>query len=230
MNETASWWSLSLLLACLCAWLAWPTRERSFFSTNALVSRHCPEMAVWALRLALVPTILAAAALALSEWLTAQSVLVWLGMLEVMAAPVGVLLSLQAVGLLFHGRVYGGVLVLLPGALSLQHWLYYQALDVEFTRLGMMYALALLILLPGLIFSIGRIDIARRLPAARFLACLLLVLQWLYATDSRWTNFFQGYDWITLESAVLAPGLMFALIGAGYLWQHLRQAISARSS
>ncbi|MCY4017425.1 MAG: hypothetical protein OXF82_09755, partial [Gammaproteobacteria bacterium] len=150
----------------------------------------------------------------------------WLATLAFWSKPISVALSLQALGLLLHGRMYGAPLLLLPAALSLQLWLYYQALGIDFSRLGMIYAAALLLALPGLIFALARIGPARRLPAARFLACLLLILQWLHATDTSWAGYFQGYEWITLASAVQAPGILLTLIVAGYcysyLWQNLR--------
>ena len=228
MSEAASWWALSLGLGCCCALLAWPLRQQSFFGRNKLVQRYCPPPVALGLGLALIPATLACAALWLSQWLSGQSVTVWLATLEFWSRPIGVVLSLQALGLLLHGRMYGALLLLLPAALSLQLWLFYQALGIEFSRLGMLYAAALLLALPGLIFALGRIDLARRLPAARFLACLLLILQWLYATDTSWAGYFQGYEWITLESAVQAPGILLVLILIGYSWQNLRDR-SARA-
>ena len=230
MSEAASWWALSLGLGCCCALLAWPPRWQSFFGRDALVRRYCPPPVALGLSLALVPATLACAALWLSQWLSGQSVTVWLATLELWSRPIGVALSLQALGLLLHGRMHGALLLLLPAALSLQLLLFYQALGIEFSRLGMLYAAALLLALPGLIFALGRINLARRLPAARFLACLLLILQWLYATDTSWADYFQGYEWITLASAVQAPGILLVLIIAGYSWQNLRdRRVRARS-
>ena len=226
MSEAASWWALSLGLGCCCALLAWPQRRQSFFGRNTLLLRYCPPPVAQVLAVALVPLVLAAAALGLSQWLSGQSLTAWLATLAFWSKPISVALSLQALGLLLHRRMYGAPLLLLPAALSLQLWLYYQALGIDFSRLGMIYAAALLLALPGLIFALARIDPARRLPAARFLACLLLILQWLHATDTSWAGYFQGYEWITLASAVQAPSILLTLIVAGYcysyLWQNLR--------
>ena len=137
------------------------------------------------------------------------------------AKPIGVILSLQALCLLLHRKMYGSWVLLLLGALSFQLWLFYQSLGIEFSHLGMFYGAALFILLTAATAIVDRINSNSRLIVARFFAFLLLVLQWLFATGSRTIAEFSGLEGLTPSMALLTPALMLTLTIAGFAWQTL---------
>ena len=218
MNEVASWWVLNLALGCLCALFAYPSHRRSFLGAHRLC-RRLPRTISYLLYLTLVPLSLACVALGLSAWLTEQSVPGWLESISGYARVIGVVLSLQALCLLLHRRMYGSWVLLLLGALSFQLWLFYQALGIDFSLLGMFYGAALFVFLTASIAIADRIDSHARLIVARFLAFLLLVLQWLFATGSRTIVDFAGLNGLTPSMALLTPALMLILSLAGFAWQ-----------
>ena len=220
MNEVASWWVLSLALGCLCALIAYPSHRQSFLGAHRLF-RRLPRVLSYILYLTLVPSSLACLALGLSAWLTEQSVGGWLVSISGYSGAIGVVLSLQALCLLLHRRMYGTWVLLLLGALSFQLWLFYQALGIDFSLLGMLYGAALFISLTASIAIVERIDSHARWIVARFLAILLLVLQWLFATDSRTIVDFTGFSGLTPGMALLTPAAMLALAAAGFAWQVL---------
>lgn len=220
MNEVASWWVLNLALGCLCALFAYPSHRQSFLGAHRLF-RRLPRTLSYFLYLTLVPLSLACIALSLSAWLTEQSVPGWLESISGYARAIGVVVSLQALCLLLHRRMYGSWILLLLGALSFQLWLFYQALGIDFSLLGMFYGAALFIVLTASIAIVDRIDLHARLIVARFLAFLLLVLQWLFATGSRTIVDFTGFNGLTPRIALLTPALMLVLTLAGFAWQVL---------
>lgn len=220
MNEVASWWVLNLALGCLCALFAYPSHRQSFPGAHRLF-RRLPRTLSYLLYLTLVPLSLACIALSLSAWLTEQSVPGWLESIFGYARVIGVVISLQALCLLFHRRMYGSWVLLLLGALSFQLWLFYQALGIDFSLLGMFYGAALFVFLTASIAIVDRIDLHARLIVARFLAFLLLFLQWLFATGSRTIADFTGFNGLTPGIALLTPVLMLTLVLAGFAWQAL---------
>ncbi len=220
MNEVASWWTLSLALGCLCVLLAWPSPGQSIPGAGKLI-RLLPERLPPVLYLTFVPLSLAATAMALSSWLTEQSVPVWLETISGYAGAIEVALSLQALCLLFHGKMYGGWVLLLLGSLSFQLWLFYQALGIDFVLLGTLYGAALFIFLAAAIAIIDRINRESRLAVARFLAFLLIVLQWLFTTGPRAIVELSGFHWLDSGTIYLTPLLMLVLISIGFSWQFL---------
>ncbi len=228
MNEVAAWWMLSLLLCALCALLVWPPRGESFFETGngAALLRSIfrgevvrGEIAGKMLAVAATPLGLAALALAASVWLSEQSIQIWLETLARYAPAVAVALSLQALCLLLHSRLIGAWLTLPLAALSLQLWLYYQALGIEFSLLGRFYAAALLLLVAAAIKVMRRIQPVPRLIPARFCALLLLVLQWLFTAGETVRVDPIGLAWLAESRIHLAPLLLVALVAAGAAWR-----------
>ncbi len=225
MNEVASWWALSLVLGCLCALFAYPPHRQSFFGAHRYC-RRLPRMLSRLLYLTVVPLSLAVVALALSGWLTEQSVPAWLAAISGYGKVIGVALSLQALCLLLHRRMYGSWILLATGALSFQLWLFYQALGVDFSLLGRLYGAALFIAFTAAIAAVGRVDPEARWAVARLLAFLLLALQWLFATGSGPAADFTGFDWLTPGMAVLTPSAMLALTLIGFSWQSFASRVA----
>lgn len=215
MNAAEYWWVLSMSTGCLYALLASTEYQRSPLARIRIVKTWplSLKQGVYCLYL---PLLLALCALGLSDWLTEQSFTAWLLNLEEFGKLVGILLSLQAVYFLIHGRVFGTWVLLLISTLTLQLWLYYQALGIDFRSLGQVYAAALFVVLAAINCALLAIDEKIKLAFARPLAGLVPVIQWLFSTAAIPSNTVVGFDWVTLDTTLFPIGLMLLLVAAGY--------------
>ena len=218
MNAPQYWWLLSLSASCLYALLAASTYPESRW-TGKRVLRNWPRWLRAGLFSIWLPILLALAAVGFSAWLTGQSFSRWLLTLEEFGKLPAILLSLQALGFLIHGYVLGTTLLLLCGTLSLQFWLYYQALGIDFNSLSLIYATAVFVVFTLFRFGMHVIDADIRMAFARPLAILVLTLQWAFTAKSATGRPVAGMDWVSPETTLAPIGLILLFVMVGYGWQ-----------
>lgn len=218
MNAPEYWWALSMSAGCLYALLASGDYQHSLLARSRVLQSwpHYLKLGIYTLWL---PVLLGVCAVSLSEWLTEQSFAIWLANLQEFGKLVGILLSLQAVYFLFHGRVFGAWVLLVVSTLTLQLWLYYQSLGIEFRTLGLAFAALLFAFLAVINFALHKIDLPIRTALARPLAGFVLLIQWIFSATTVSARSVVEFDWLTFENTVVPVGLMFALILLGYIWQ-----------
>jgi len=223
MNAPEYWWVLSMSAGCIYALLANTEYQHSILE-RARVLKPYPQWVKLGIYYLSLPMLLALCALVLSDWLTEQSFPTWLLKLEEFGELVGILLSLQAVYFLMHDRVFGAWFLLAASTLTLQLWLYYQALGLDFQTLGQAYAGVLFLVLAAVSFTLHAIDTKFKLAFARPLAVLVLITQWVFSTAEVSANTIIGFDWLSLDTTIVPIGLMALLVLAGYVgqwwWSH----------
>ena len=228
MNAPEYWWALSMSLGCLYVLLADTDYQNSLLSRSP-IGQAWPQWMKLGVYYLSLPLLLAMCSLSLSDWLTAQSFPAWLAKIEEFGKLVGILLSLQAVYFLAHGKVFGSWLLLVASTLTLQLWLYYQALGIDFRLLAQAYASALFIAVAAVSFALHAIDIKFKVAFARPLAVLVVIAQWLFSTASVSANSIAGFGWLTCNTTLMPIASMAILVFAGYAWKGW-QSHSSRSA
>ena len=218
MNAPEYWWVLSMSAACLYGLFARVDYQHSMLFKPRLIQAwpHALKLAIHCL---CVPVLLAICVLSLSDWLTEQSFALWLLTLEEYGKLIGILLSLQAVYFILHNSLVGSVALLVVSTLTLQLWLYYQALGIDFQTLAQVYAAAIFVVLAFINFLLHAIDQQIRDAIASPLACLVLVSQWIFSTSVIAPDSVIGFDWITLNTTLIPIGFMLLLVISGYMGQ-----------
>lgn len=205
-------------MACLCGLFARAGYESSivFKLRHTQAWPHALKLVIHSLT---IPVLLLGCVLSFSDWLTYQSFAVWLLTLEEYGKLIGILLSLQAVHFVLHKRFVGSVVLLVASTLTLQLWLYYQALGIDFQRLGQGYAIAVFVIFSAVNYLLYAIDQQVKDAIAQPLACLVLVSQWAFSTSAISPGSAIGFEWITLNTTVIPLGPMVLLVLAGYIGQ-----------
>ncbi|MCY4356230.1 MAG: hypothetical protein OXD01_01775 [Gammaproteobacteria bacterium] len=227
MSAPLHWWVLSLAVSCFYALLA-STLYPRWLGIRRL--QHWPSWVKTGIYILYMPLLLALGAVGFSDWLTGQSVAYWSKVLSDFGKIMAIVLSLQALCFLFHGRVYGTFLLLMVSTMSLQLWLYYQALGIDFRNLGLIYAITVFMVVAGLRLFLHRPETEVRIMLARTLAILVLAMQWAFTANFISADPVQsGFAWVTLQTTLVPCGLMMLLVAIGYGWQG-RTAFAGRLS